>query len=42
MTLMLTGYLQQPFEVTFAKFRAKAIDIAGPRPRHTETSKFDL
>ena len=26
----------------FAEFRAKAIDIAGPRLHHTETSKFKL
>ena len=31
-----------PFEATLAELRAKAIDIAGPRLHHTETSKFDL
>ena len=31
-----------PLEATLAEFRAKAIDIAGPRLHHTETSKFDL
>ena len=42
MTLMLTGYLQQSFEVSLAEFREKAINIAGPWPHHTQTSKFDL
>ena len=42
MTHMLTGYLQYPFEVILAEFRAKAIDITGPMLHHTETSKFDL
>ena len=42
MTLMLTGYLYYPLEVTLAEFRAKAIDSAVPRLHHTKTSKFDL
>ena len=42
MTLMLTGYFQQPFEATLAEFRANAIDIAGLGLHHTEASKFDL
>ena len=42
MTLMLTGYLQEPFEVTWAELRARTINIAGPRLRHTETPIFDL
>ena len=42
MTLMLTGYLQYPFEIILAEFRAKAIIITGPLLHHTETSKFDL
>ena len=42
MALMLTEYLQWPFGATLAEFRANAIDIAGRRPHHTETSKFDL
>ena len=41
-TLMLTGYLQHPFEVNLAEFRAKAIDIAGSRLHLNEMSKFDL
>ena len=41
-TPLLTGYLYQPFEVTLAQFRAKAIDSAGPRLYHEETSRFDL
>ena len=39
---MLTEYLQYPFEVTLAEFRAKAIDIPDARLHHIETSKFDL
>ena len=39
---MLTGYLKRPFDVTLGEFRAKAIDTAGPRLHHTETSKFGL
>ena len=42
MALMLIGYLHQPIEIILAEFRAKTIDIACPRLRHTETSKFDL
>ena len=42
MALMLTGYLQYPFEANLAEFRAKAIDIDGPRPHRTETTKFDI
>ena len=40
MTLMLTGYLQLPFGVTLAEFRARAIDIAGPRHHRTEASSI--
>ena len=42
MAFMLAGYLHYPFEVTLAEFRAKTIDIARHRLRHTETSIFDL
>ena len=42
MTLMLTGALYKPFEVTLAEFRAKAIHISGPVLHHTETSEFDI
>ena len=42
MALMLTGYLQYPFDDTLAEFRAKAIDIAPPRLQHTEASKYDI
>ena len=42
MTLMLTGHLHELFEVPLAEFRATAIDIAGPKLHHTETSKFDI
>ena len=42
MALTLTGYLHWPFDATLAEFRAKPIDSADPRLRHTETSKFDL
>ena len=40
MTFMLTRYLHLPFELTLTQFRAKAIDIAGPRLHHTEPSKL--
>ena len=42
MAFMLTGYLHQPLEATLAEFRAKTIDIADPRLRHTLTSKFEI
>ena len=38
MTLMLTGYNHEPFQVTLAGFLAKTIDIAGPMPCHIGTS----
>ena len=42
MTLIFTGHLLYPFWVTWAEFRAKPIDITGPRLRHTGTSKFNV
>ena len=41
MALILTRHLHHPFDVALAKFRAKTINIIGPRLFHTETSKSD-
>ena len=40
--LNLTRYFHYAFEATLVEFRAKSVDIADPRLRHTELSKFVL
>ena len=42
MTLMLTDFLLNAFEVTLVEFRSKVIDIASPSLHHTDTPKFDI
>ena len=40
--LNLTRYFHYAFEATLVEFRAKSVDIADPRLRHTKLSKFVL